>query len=547
MKWRTSPGQLLIADTIRAHWRGATIWILIGSAVMYVMALALHSELARFEGGPEGLAASAQAGAEAMRLLRWPAERLDTLGGYLTYHNVTLFTYFLSLYAVVQGAGAIRGAEGAQALEPVLATGRTRGGVLRDRAIGFAVVLLAISLGLGIGLTVSMMAGGEPNASGSFLTAVASGVCAYVAYALGVAVSQLIGTARSAAGVGALILTVLYLLTNVWDRIGVLGAVRFISPFYYFDESRALVPGHSFSIPAALVSVVLAGALLALAAWAFQRRDVGAPLLARRPRRTASVTRVQQPALRALWSAMLMRDRSSLVAWCLSAAAWMGLTAWLTPSVIDVWDKFGFTRNVMAIDPSFSAADHYLSFAAEILAPIVAAFVITRAASWVADLQSGRVEITLSTPLSWAGLVGQRLIVLLVEVAVVVIGGMAGLVIGALAVGADVYGPGVARLAAAIYLLAGCLGALAAVLVAWLRTGLAVTVLAILVGASYLFVLLAQLFGWPDWLARMSLFGAIGHPYLRTPPVEGIAFLAAMAVVGTVVAAAVAQRSPKVR
>jgi len=309
----------------------------------------------------------------------------------------------------------------------VLATGRTRGGVLRDRAIGFAVVLLAISLGLGIGLTVSIMAGGEPNASGSFLTAVASGVCVYVAYALGVAVSQLIGTARSAAGVGALIVTVLYLLTNVWDRIGVLGAVRFISPFYYFDESRALVPGHSFSIPAALVSVVLAGALLALAAWAFQRRDVGAPLLARRPRRTASVTRVQQPALRALWSAMLMRDRSSLVAWCLSAAAWMGLTAWLTPSVIDVWDKFGFTRNVMAIDPSFSAADHYLSFAAEILAPIVAAFVITRAASWVADLQSGRVEITLSTPLSWAGLVGQRLIVLLVEVAVVVIGGMAGL------------------------------------------------------------------------------------------------------------------------
>jgi len=101
MKWRTSPGQLLIADTIRAHWRGATIWILIGSAVMYVMALALHSELARFEGGPEGLAASVQAGAEAMRLLRWPAERLDTLGGYLTYHNVTLFTYFLSLYAVV--------------------------------------------------------------------------------------------------------------------------------------------------------------------------------------------------------------------------------------------------------------------------------------------------------------------------------------------------------------------------------------------------------------------------------------------------------------
>jgi len=50
------------------------------------------------------MAASIQAGAQVMRLLRWPAERLDTLGGYLTYHNVMLFVLFLfvlflSLYA----------------------------------------------------------------------------------------------------------------------------------------------------------------------------------------------------------------------------------------------------------------------------------------------------------------------------------------------------------------------------------------------------------------------------------------------------------------
>ncbi|WP_041781963.1 ABC transporter permease subunit [Mycolicibacterium chubuense] len=542
-----SPAQRLIADTIRERRRGAIIWILGGAAVMVVMALALESELARFEGGREALAASVQAGAEAMRLLRWPAERLDTLGGYITYHNVTLFAYFLSVYALVQGCRAIRGAETTQVLEPVLATGRPRTAVLLERAIGFGIVLLTIAVGLGAGLTLAMAMGGEPNAVGSFLTAVACGICAFVAYALGVAVSQLIGTARSAAGVVALAVTVLYLLTNIWDRIGALGVIRFVSPFYYFGQSRALVPGHGFSISAAVTSLAMSVALLGLAAWAFERRDVGAPLWVRRPGPLALPTRVQRPALRRLWSAILLRERTGLLVWVISAGFGMGLMAWLEPNVIDVWSKFGFTKNLSAIDPRFSPTDQYLSFAAEILAPILAALVVTRAAAWIADLDQGRVEIILSTPLSWARLVAQRLIALLVEAALVIVGAVAGLVIVAVAVGANVRIVGVLRLAATTYLLAVALGALAALLVAWLRTNVAVTAMSILFGASYVFLLLVLLFGWPDWLAKLSLFGAIGHPYLRAPPVEGLVFLAVLAIVSAAAAAAVAQRSPKVR
>jgi ABC-2 type transport system permease protein len=129
---------------------------------------------------------------------------------------------------------------------------------------------------------------------------------------------------------------------------------------------------------------------------------------------------------------------------------------------------------------------------------------------------------------------------------VVVLGAIAGLVIGAIAVGADLYPLGLLRLAAATCLLAAGLSAIAALLVAWLRTGAAVTALVVLVGASYLFVLLVEMFGWPDWMARVSLFGAFGHPYLTVPPVGGLAFLAVLAVVGTVLAAGVARRSPKV-
>ena len=58
---------------------------------MYLMALAIAHEMARFPGGPKALAEACGA-ARPCGPLRWPADRLDTLGGYLTYHNVTLLT-----------------------------------------------------------------------------------------------------------------------------------------------------------------------------------------------------------------------------------------------------------------------------------------------------------------------------------------------------------------------------------------------------------------------------------------------------------------------
>ena len=93
--------------------------------------------------------------AEAMRPLRWPAERLDTLGGYLTYHNIVLFSLFLSVYAAMQGARALRRVEDRGALEQVLATGWPREAVVRDRVLGFVVALAWLGLWLlqrGVGL-----------------------------------------------------------------------------------------------------------------------------------------------------------------------------------------------------------------------------------------------------------------------------------------------------------------------------------------------------------------------------------------------------------
>jgi len=539
------PRRPLVADTIRAHRWGTGAWILGTGVAMVAIAAGFDAEVARFSGGATAMAESMRPGVEAMRLLRWPADRLDTLGGYLTYHNVTLFVLFLTLYAAVQGAHAIRGAEPTGAPALLLAAGHSRTGILVDRAIGFATTMGLISLGLGAGLALATAAGGQPDTGGAFITALAAGLCAYTGYALGVLVSQLTSSPRAGTGLSALVLTGLYLLTNVWQEIGVLGATRYVSPFYAFDQSRALVPGFGVHLPSALALAASAVVLLAAARWAYQQRDYATGLWHPPARTVRPVRRVQSPILNHVWTATLLRQRIGLLTWSLAAAAGMTMMAWLEPTVADMWNKFQYTQRLLGADPAHSVADQYLALAGQFIVPITIAYVITQANSWVADLRQGRVELLLSAPLSWPRLVWQRLLATLAGATVITITAATALAVTAAAVGAGTDWAGLLRLVADTLLLTAALAAVAALVVAWLRSSAAVAVLAVYVAASYLLMYLVPLFAWPDWVNRTTLFGAYGNPYLDLPATSSLTVLVAVAVGGGLLAATVAHHSPK--
>jgi ABC-2 type transport system permease protein len=545
--WLSRPlSRPLVVDTLRGHRWGVLAWVVGGAVAMVSIGLGFAVEVKRFAGGAAEMAASMQPGVEAMRLLRWPAERIDTLGGYLTYHNVSLFGLGLAVYAAVQGAHAIRVAETRGVQAEILAAGRSRTAVLVDRAAGFAAVMTLICLGLGGGLAAAMAAGGEPDTGGAFITALALGLCAYAGYGLGMLLGQLTSNPRAGTGLAVLLLTTLYLLTNVWQDLGPAGAVRYLSPFHYANYSRALVPGYGLDVASSLILIAASLVLLTGAAWAYRRRDYAAGLSTRRARRARPVRNVQRRALRAVWSATLLRQRVGLVGWALSAAAYLALLGWLEPAVADMVDEFSYTDRILGADPGHSVADQYLAFAGQLIVPIVTAYVITQAAGWVSELRQGRVELLLAAPLSWPRLVAQRLLAALAGAAVVTVAGLGGLAAAAATTGADLDGAGLARLAADTLLLAAALAAVAALVVAWLRSTAAVGALAVFVGASYLVVYLVPLFAWPEWINRVSVFGAYGNPYLEIPAWTGLAVLTGLALLGGVGAATLAQRSPKV-
>ena len=542
-------GLALLLDTLQANWLTAAVWVVGGGATNVAMAIGLKREMNSFPGGAARLAASILPAAEAMRPLRWPAERLDTLGGYLTYHNLTLFTFFLAIYGAMQGARAIRGGEDSHSLEEILATGWSRWDVVRDRALGFALTMVVISLGLGLATAGGMSAAEEPNLSGSLAAFAGIGACALVGYGLGILVSQLTLAHRAAAGLSAVVLTCLYVVENTWENLHGLEFLRFLSPFHYANLSRALVPGHSFDPYASATLVAAAAAFVLVAGWAFQRRDYRAPLWVRRSRATSASPAQGRPSrwlLRSAWSALVVRGRYGLLAWSAAAGMFTGLMMFLEPSVMDVWSLFaGFIPGGGGLTGA-SAETQYVSFTTQIVIPFVAGHVISQASGWTADLAQGRVELVLATRLSWSRLVAERLLSVVVGTAVVVMGAFLGMCVGAAAVGLPLEASGLARTAADSLLLGAALGGVAVLVVATFRGPVAVTLMAVLLGASYVVGYLVELLAWPAWMARLSVFSLFGSPYLEWPAATDCAVMVGLTVIGGGLAMVVAEGTPKV-
>jgi hypothetical protein len=153
------------------------------------------------------------------------------------------------------------------------------------------------------------------------------------------------------------------------------------------------------------------------------------------------------------------------------------------------------------------------------------------------------VELALSTPLSRPRLVAERLLSVIVGTAGLAIGAIGGLYVGASAVGLSLQGPGLVRTAADTLILGAALGGVAVLVVAAFRGSLAVTVMAVLLGASYLVGYLAELFTWPAWAGRFSVFTVFGSPYVEWPTRTETAVLVGVAVVGTGLAMLVAERT----
>ncbi|HUY25543.1 MAG TPA: ABC transporter permease subunit, partial [Candidatus Saccharimonadales bacterium] len=185
-------------------------------------------------GGLQALAASATPVAASFQFLTGPVDRLDTVGGYLSYKIFPDIALLVALYAAIQGTQVLRGSESRGLFDLWYSAGRTRNAILRDRTTGFLVALSVIVLCVYAFTVLGGTLAGVQFAGPALGQCVAVGLVGLFGFALGLFASQFFPAARTAAGMSCAYLVAAFFVANMANQLGALTFVRYLSPFYYY-------------------------------------------------------------------------------------------------------------------------------------------------------------------------------------------------------------------------------------------------------------------------------------------------------------------------
>ena len=529
---------------IKSHRVGLLSWSL-GCAGLAWWFGTFYQATISSSGGAAAFAAMAQPTADAMRPITGPAERLDTYGGYFTYHNLGYATLFLAIYAAIQGASAIRGDEEKGVADLWLAAGRPRWTLVRDRFLIFAIVLLVITLVAGLGIDLGAQAAGTPGWGPGFAATAEMSLGALAVFSVAMLVAQLVRSSRSAATITTFALAGLYIVNNAANVSPVLQWLRWLSPFAYIEQSRLLIPGRTVNWAATIFLIAAAVIFAALAAWAYSARDSEAPLFQLRrgkPARALFSVTTGRLRNRNLWLQGLWEQRVAIVGWMMLAGVLQWMYVAVGKDVIQMWSGSQLIRQFLAQAAPGTPTDQYISFTVVINAGILVAFVVTQAARWLGDINRGRIDMAVAHGISRSRTVLERAVTVVAGSALISGAGIGGLFAGAWTTGLEVNMSGAVRTFTALLLLSFAVGGVALLIVAWFRSGVAVALLTLLLAGSWVITLFGTLAKLPDWVLRTSVFDAFGSPYITSLRDSSVIYLAALAVVGCAAAAILTAR-----
>ena len=475
----------------------------------------------------------------------WNADavKADTVGGYATF-KIGIFVFLVCVWPLLAASRTLRGEEERGSLDVLLSAPRTRLRIAVEKIAALWCALLLIGLisgfiaylgGLGFKAEFSLVDGLLWGLDLALICAVIGGVALLV--------SQFTHERGPAAGAtGALLLV--FIVADMFHRvIPNTEWISRLSPLYYYNLSKPLIPSHGTSAGGMLVLVALAVILSGAAAWLFVRRDVGdvvaVPWLSRfsRPAPASKALPVRDWSLRSVYLRSLGMIAMATFWWTLGLAAF---AAW---EVVAVEQLVAKLSDVFSSDPSSLAlrilqnigggSSHLdevlLGAMFEMLPVLLMAFAVTQVNRWASDQDDGRLEIVLSTPQSRRAVLLGRFAALATATVVV---GVVTLAATAAAAAAGGISLDAAHLAEAtlgmipLGLLVAAIGYLAA---GWLRTAADTGLLSFVLAAWFLISFVGPDLKWPDEFLRLSAFY-----YYGTPLLHGLepANIAALVVVG---------------
>ena len=454
-------------------------------------------------------------------------DKLGTLGGYTTWKYGSLFSLGTALWSILALSGTLAGESARGSLDIVATSPFGKRRIALEKILAHLTAVWIALLVLAVMLTVSSHAFGDASLGdlipleSSLAYAIWIGFTAMFFGGLTLVLAPYLGRGGSA-GISALAMLLMWLVSG----LDVGGPLRYLSPFYWTYNNIPLVGIYDW-VP--VIATGIAGVvLIAIGVELFDRRDLGVTSGLSLPSLPAGVLGVRGPVSRAIGDQM-----PRALSWGIGLAFWGAILASLVGPFADTISKDpGLSDTFGRLFPGFDFATPgaWLQLYLELFLIVAGFSAATFVSKWASDETEGRLEVVLATPVARARWVVAGGIGALAAVAVATLLWVVGIIVGSAAGGATA-GDAVLGSASFGLVAAAFVGVGVAVGGLW-RTSLAAEVTAVVVIVTYLIDLLSPPLGLPDWFHQLALTAHMGQPMLGVWDPVGIVACLVIAVGG---------------
>jgi ABC-2 type transport system permease protein len=475
----------------------------------------------------------------------WNADpvAVDTIGGYATF-KIGIFMFLIAVWPLLAGSRMLRGEEDRGSLDVLLSLPRPRLNVALEKlaAMWTALFLMAVLIGL-----LAYVGGQKFGADFSLVDGLLFGfnlalVCA-VFGGLALLISQFTREAGSAAGWTGALLLVFIVLDMVRRVIPNTEWISRLSPIYYYNLSKPLIPTYGVNFDAMLLLLALALVLGAAAIWLFVRRDVGGtvplPAWLQLPERTPNrALPVGDWSLRSVYARGLGMIAVPAIWWTLLIAGW---AIWVVVVVQQLGTKL---NSLLASSPAAAnliktigggtatISTGLLSAMLFFLPLFLMAFAVTQVSSWSSDEQDGRLELLLSAPHARLNVMLGRFAALATATIVISLITLLATAAAAAAAGISLDAGNLAAATLGMIPLGLLVAAIGYMGAGWLRTAADTGLLSFLLVAWFFISFIGPELKLPDATLKLSAFYYYGTPLLHGLQVAsmlGVIVVAALA------------------
>ncbi len=458
----------------------------------------------------------------------WNADAIavDTIGGYATF-KIGIFIFLIAIWPLLAGSRMLRGEEDRGSMDVLLSLPRPRLRVALEKLAAMWTALLVIGVLIGlVAFAGGKKFGADFGLGDGLLFGLNLALICAVFGGLALLISQFTQERGPAAGWTAGLLLVFIVLDMVHRVVPSTEWISRLSPIYYYNLSKPLVPGHGADAGAMAVQLALAALLSGAAVWLFARRDVGGtvalPRWLRLPERAPSrALPIGDWSLHSVYARSLGTIAMPTLWWTLLIAGWAGWVVYVvqlmeaklssllsgSPAVVNL------IKNLGGADATVNAG--FLSAMFIFLPLFLMAFAVTQVNRWSADEQDGRLDLVLAAPQRRLGVLLGRFAALATATVVIA---LITLLVSAVAAAVSGLTLDAGNLTAAtlgmipLGLLIAAIGYLAS---GWLRTAADTGLLSFVLAAWFFISFIGPELKLPETTLRLSAFYYYGTPLLH--------------------------------